>query len=49
MKNTQKRFADVAVKVARAAMVRDANQTTCNIIFQPKIPAGLSKFKKAER
>lgn len=49
MKKVKKSIAKMAIQVARAAMDRNANQTTCNIIFQPKVPAGLSNFKKVKR
>ena len=48
MKETQKSVAKLAMKIAQAAMVRNANQTTCNIIFQPKVPEGLANFKKVK-
>lgn len=38
--------AKIAKSVAEKALVRDANQTTCTIFFQPKMPAGLKQFKK---
>lgn len=42
-----KRIAAVIVKsAAQKALVRDANRTTCHIIFQPKVPTGLNRFKK---
>ena len=48
MKETQKTVAKLAMKIAQVAMVRNANQTTCNIIFQPKVPEGLANFKKTK-
>lgn len=48
MNKAQKRFAKLAMKVAQIAMVRNANQTTCNIIFQPKVPESLANFKKVK-
>lgn len=38
--------AKIAKSVAEKALVRDANQTTCTIFYQPKMPAGLKQFKK---
>ena len=35
--------------IAETALKRDANQTTCSIIFQPKVPNGLQRFKKEQR
>ena len=49
LKETQKAVAKLAMKIAQAAMIRNANQTTCNIIFQPKVPEGLAKFKKVKQ
>ena len=40
--------AKIAKSVAEKALVRDANQTTCTIFFQPKMPAGLKQFKKSK-
>ena len=48
VKETQKTVAKLAMKIAQVAMVRNANQTTCNIIFQPKVPEGLANFKKTK-
>ena len=48
--NSGKMFlAKVARTVAENAMKRDANQTTCGIIFQPKAPTGLQRFKKEKK
>lgn len=38
--------AKIAKTVAEKALKRDANQTTCTIFYQPKMPAGLKQFKK---
>lgn len=46
MKNGKILAAKIAKQAAEKALRRDANQTTCNIIFQPKAPAGLDRFKK---
>ncbi len=48
MNEAQKRVAKLAMKVAQVAMIKNANQTTCNIIFQPKVPAGLENFKQVK-
>ena len=39
-------IAKVAKNVAEATLKRDANQTTCSFIFQPKVPNALKRFKK---
>ncbi len=49
MKEMDRIIAQIARKVAENALKRDANQTTCNIVFQPKVPAGLNQFKKERR
>lgn len=46
MKNGKMVVAKIAKSVAEKALKRDANQTTCTIFYQPKIPAGLKQFKK---
>ncbi len=46
MKKVTTLAAKIAKKTAENALRRDANQTTCSIIFQPKAPAGLNRFKK---
>lgn len=46
MNNAKMLAASLAKAVAEKALRRDANQTTCSAIFQPKIPLKLSSFKK---
>ena len=46
MKNAKEMVAVLAKQAAEKALRRDANRTTCNYIYQPKIPNGLSRFKK---
>ncbi len=46
MKKVTTLAAKIAKKTAENALRRDANQTTCSIIFQPKAPASLNRFKK---
>ena len=38
----------LAKKTAEHTLRRDANQTTCVAIYQPKAPAALSLFKKSK-
>ena len=45
----KKTAAKVAKLVAEKSLRRDANSTTCTGIYQPKAPASLSKFKKANK
>lgn len=44
---------NILTKIVKAAAVtslkRDANQTSCGAIFQPKIPADLVRYKKEKR
>lgn len=48
--NNRKVFlAKVAKSIAENALKRDANQTTCGIVYQPKAPAGLQRFKKEKK
>lgn len=46
MKNAKEIVAVLAKQAAEKALRRDANRTSCNLIYQPKIPNGLSRFKK---
>lgn len=46
MKNAKKFAASLAKAAAEKALRRDANKTTCYAIYQPKIPAGMDRFKK---
>lgn len=46
MKDGTKMLAKVAKAVAEKALKRDANQTTCTIFYQPKMPKELIMFKK---
>lgn len=48
MKNGKMMAAKIAKSVAEKALKRDANQTTCTIFYQPKMPAGLKRFKKTK-
>jgi cyclic lactone autoinducer peptide len=45
----KKTTAKVVKIVAKKTLRRDANSTTCTAIYQPKAPASLSKFKKADK
>lgn len=49
MKNTKQVFAKIAKAVAENALKRDANSTTCAAIYQPKAPANLIRYRKAEK
>lgn len=49
MKNTKEMVAGLAKHAAEKALRRDANRTSCNLIYQPKIPNGLYRFKKEKR
>ncbi len=46
MKNITKVLIAKVKKAADASLRRDANTTTCSIIYQPKAPANLKKYKK---
>lgn len=49
MKNAKKMVAILAKQAAKTALRRDANRASCNLIYQPKIPNGLYRFKKENR
>ncbi len=46
MKHTKEMIATLAKNAAEKALRRDANRTSCNCIYQPKVPAGLDRFRK---
>lgn len=48
MKIKKSLIAIVAKKAAEHALRRDANQTTCMGIYQPKAPAALKRFKNSK-
>ncbi len=49
MKKAKKLISKVAKAAAESALKRDANNTTCIAIFQPKVPADLGRFKGKQR
>ena len=49
MMTLKKAVATAAKTVAEKSLKREANNTSCSIIYQPKAPASLSKFKKADK
>ncbi len=49
MKNAKEMVAALAKQAAEKALRRDANRTSCSLIYQPKIPNGLYRFKKEKR
>ena len=46
MKKITKVIISKVKKTADASLRKDANTTTCSIIYQPKAPANLKKYKK---
>lgn len=46
MKNGKKMVAKLAKGIADNALKRNANQTSCAILYQPKAPAALNRYKK---
>lgn len=46
MKKAKMMAAKIAKSVAEKALKKDANQTTCTIFYQPKVPTSLKQFKK---
>lgn len=36
-------------KIIEKTLVADANRTSCTIVYQPKVPTKLEKFKKENR
>lgn len=49
MKSVKMFVAKVAKSAAESALKRDANNTTCAAIYQPKAPANLSRFKNQQK
>lgn len=47
MKKANKLFAKVIKATVEKSLTADANRTSCSIIYQPKAPAKLEKFKKS--
>ena len=41
-------LANMVKFIAEAALKRNANQTTCNIVYQPRVPEKLNRYKKAK-
>lgn len=48
MKEVKKMAAMLVKATADKALRRDANRTTCSIIYQPKAPEALKRFKSAK-
>lgn len=49
MKNAKELAMALVKASAERALRRDTGRATCNAIFQPKVPAGLNRFKKEKR
>ncbi|MDO4174656.1 MAG: cyclic lactone autoinducer peptide [Eubacteriales bacterium] len=49
MKNAKKLVAGLVKTVAEKELQRDANRTSCNLIYQPKVPRNLNRFKKNQK
>ena len=45
-KKISKKVAKAMVSVLNSRLKTDANSASCAIVYQPKVPAGLDKFKK---
>lgn len=45
----KKSVAMIAKYVAEKSLKKEANNTSCTIVYQPKAPLSLSKFKKPDR
>ena len=48
MQNMIKTVLSLAKNAAEKSMHRDANRTSCGVIFQPKVPNEMKQFKKSE-
>lgn len=46
MNKIKKTLLSTSKRLAISSLKRDANSTTCTMIYQPKAPASLNKFKK---
>lgn len=49
MLNSKKIMTKAIKNIVDHTLTRDANSTTCTAIYQPKAPAALNKYKKAEK
>lgn len=45
MQKAKEKVLGIIVKSANHSLKRDANSTTCCMIYQPKAPAALKEFK----
>lgn len=46
MNNMKKVLLNTSKNLAISSLKRDANTTTCTMVYQPKAPTGLKKFSK---
>lgn len=46
MNKIKKALLSISKNLAISSLKRDANATTCTIVYQPKAPADLKKFSK---
>ncbi len=46
MTKTQEIVKKTLKKAVEKSLVADANRTSCSVIYQPKAPAKMEKFKK---
>lgn len=48
MKFQKKNYSNVIKRVVDKSLSANANSVSCIIVYQPKVPAALKKFKKFE-
>lgn len=49
MRETKNVIIKVAKNMAEAAIRKDANRTTCVLIYQPNVPKELDRYKKSKK
>ncbi len=49
MKKNKQWAAEIAKSLAEKELRQNANMTTCVVLYQPKVPAALKKFKRDRR
>ena len=49
MKKIKTNFASIIKKTVKNSLKRDANNTTCIAVYQPRVPVELNKFSKINK
>lgn len=49
MRKLNELFSKIVKKTVSKSLEKDANSTTCGVIYQPKAPAKLNEYKKINK